>query len=232
LVLLGGGLAVFELPFFAGNVVKVVDGGWVPLAVALTLFVIMTTWRRGRQQVVARVVLAEGSIDRLAKDLRSRGVVRVPGTAVFPHPSDETVPAALRANVERNNVLHKHVVIVSVRAQRLAHVATEDALKVRTVGSPSDGIAHVDLSYGFFDRPDIPGAVAKVIAAQPALAGADAADATYFLSRPSLEIGKTKGMAKWRKHLFLILARNAADPDQTYGLPPERTVTMGTALEL
>lgn len=231
-VVLGGVLAGVELPFFAGNIVKVVDGGWVPLAVALTLFVVMTTWRRGRQQVVARLVESEGSVDQLAGELRRRGVVRVPGTAVFPHPSDETAPAALRANLERNNVLHQQVVIVSVRARRLAHIDADEALAIRTVGERSDGIVHVELGYGFFDRPDIPAAVADAARREPALAGADVEHATYFLSRPSLSIGTAKGMARWRKHLFLLLARNAADPERTFGLPAERTVTMGTAIEI
>ena len=102
LVLMAAIFGGLEVAFFAGNMVKVVDGGWVPLGVAAAVFTVMTTWRHGRQRVVTRLVEAEGSLDDLLADLASRDVLRVPGTAIFPHPSDETVPLALRANVERN----------------------------------------------------------------------------------------------------------------------------------
>ena len=165
-----GGL---EVLFFAGNVVKVVDGGWVPLGVAAAVFTVMTTWRHGRQRLVTRLVEAEGTLDDLLADLARRDVLRVPGTAIFPHPSDETVPLALRANVERNNILHEHVIIVSAGASRLAHVAPEDQLRATNIGPAADDIVHLDLRYGFFDRPDIPTALAHAANREPALADAD-----------------------------------------------------------
>ena len=139
---------------------KVVDGGWVPLGIAAAVFTVMTTWRHGRQRVVTRLVEAEGTLDDLLADLARRDVLRVPGTAIFPHPSDETVPLALRANVERNNILHEHVIIVSAGASRLAHVGPEDQLRATDIGPTADGLVHLDLRYGFFDRPDIPTALA------------------------------------------------------------------------
>jgi len=224
-----GGL---EVPFFAGNVVKVVDGGWVPLGVAAAVFTVMTTWRHGRQRVVARLVEMEGSLDAFLAELASRDVLRVPGTAIFPHPSDETVPLALRANVERNNVLHEHVLIISAGASRLAHVAPEDRLRATNIGPAAAGMVHLDLRYGFFDRPDIPTALSHAATSEPALADADLDNATYFLSRASLALGRSHGMAMWRKHLFLLLAHNAANPGHTFALPPKRTIVMGSEIEI
>jgi KUP system potassium uptake protein len=224
--------AGLEVPFFAGNVVKIVDGGWVPLGIAAALFTVITTWRHGRQRVVTRLVEAEGSLDDLLAELASREVLRVPGTAVFPHSSDETVPLALRANVERNNVLHEHVIIISAGASRLAHVPREDQLLATDIGPAADGIVHLDLRYGFFDGPDIPTALAHAATSEPALADADLDNANYFLSRATLSLGRSRGMAMWRKHLFLLLARNAADPGHSFGLPPKRTVVMGTEIEI
>ncbi len=221
-----------EVAFFAGNVVKVLDGGWVPLGVAAAVFTVMTTWRHGRQRVVTRLVDAEGSLEDLFTDLARRDVLRVPGTAIFPHPSDETVPLALRANVERNNILHEHVIIVSAGASRLAHVAPEDQLQATDVGPLSEGVVHLGLRYGFFDRPDIPTALAHAASREPALADADLDNATYFLSRATLAAGRSHGMARWRKHLFLFLAHNAANPGHTFALPPKRTVVMGTEIEI
>jgi KUP system potassium uptake protein len=156
----------------------------------------------------------------LLADLAGRDVLRVPGTAIFPHPSDETVPLALRSNVERNNILHEHVIIISAGASRLAHVAPEDQLRATNIGPAADGIVHLDLRYGFFDQPDIPTALAHAATSEPALADADLDNATYFLSRASLALGRSHGMAMWRKHLFLLLAHNAANPGHTFALPP------------
>ena len=211
---------------------KIVDGGWVPLGIAAAIFVIMTTWRHGRQRVVTRLVEAEGTLDDLLADLARRDVLRVPGTAIFPHPSDETVPLALRVNVERDNILHEHVIIVSAGAGRLAHVARGDRLRATNIGPTANGLVHLDLRYGFFDRPDIPAALAHAAGREPALADADLDNATYFLSRASLALGRSKGMAMWRKHLFLLLARNAASPGHTFALPPNRTVVMGAEIEI
>ena len=232
LVLMTAVFAGLEIPFFAGNIVKVVDGGWVPLGVAAAVFTVMTTWRHGRQRVVSRLVEAEGSLDDLLADLASRDVLRVPVTAIFPHPSDETVPLALRANVERNNILHEHVIIISAGASRLAHVAPEDQLRATNIGPAADGIVHLDLRYGFFDRPDIPTALTHAATSEPALADADLDNATYFLSRATLALGRSHGMAMWRKHLFLLLAHNAANPGHTFALPPKRTIVMGSEIEI
>lgn len=224
-----GGL---ELAFFGGNIVKIVDGGWAPVGVATVLFVVMTTWRRGRQRVVARLVATEGSLDDLRVELSRRSVVRVPGTAVFPHPSEETVPMALRTNLERNNLLHEHVVIVSAGARRLAHVPADEQLKAAAGAPVDDGIVRLELRYGFFDRPDMPAALAGAASAGGILEGIDVADATYFLSRATLHEGAEAGMASWRKHLFLLLARNAADPGHVFALPPERTIVMGSQIDI
>ena len=156
----------------------------------------------------------------------------MPGTAIFPHSSDETVPLALRANVERNNILHKHVIIISAGASQLAHVAPEDQVRATHVGPAADGIVHLDLRYGFVDRPDIPSALARAATREPALADADLDNATYFLSRASLALGRSRGMALWRKHLFLLLARNAANPGHTFALPPKRTIIMGSEIDI
>ena len=227
-VLFGG----LELSFFSGNIVKVVDGGWVPLVVAALLFTVMTTWHRGRGLVTARRVEAEGSVADFLAELTARDVLRVPGTAIFPHPSDETVPLALRANVEQNKILHEHVVIVSAQARRSAHVPSDDQLRATNIGPSADGIVHLDLRYGFFDRPDIPAALAHAANTEPALADADLDEATYFVSRASLTRGHSRGMATWRKRLFIVLAHNAADPGRAFALPPHRTVMMGTEIEL
>ena len=113
-----------ELTFLAANLTKIVHGGWLPLLVAAVVVTVMTTWQRGRRIVTARRVELEGPLPDFVEELQRRRIPRVPGTAVFPHPTKETAPLALRANVEFNHVLHERVVIVSVQSENVPHVPT------------------------------------------------------------------------------------------------------------
>ena len=106
-----GGL---ELAFLAGNLSKVLNGGWVPLLIAAAVITVMTTWRRGRQLVQEDRKTKEGSLAEFIEDVRAQNLPRVPGIAIFPHPNKDSTPLALRANVKHNHVLHEHVIIVSV----------------------------------------------------------------------------------------------------------------------
>ncbi|HET9690843.1 MAG TPA: KUP/HAK/KT family potassium transporter, partial [Acidimicrobiales bacterium] len=233
LVSIGVVFGALELAFFAGNVVKVVDGGYVPLGIGAVLFVVMTTWNRGRELVVARRLEAEGSLADFLADLSTPDVVRVPGTAIFTHASDQTVPMALRVMLDRTGVLHENVVIVSARAQRVAHVPPDEQLRPTHPELAAEGVRHLHLDYGFSDHPDIPAALARA-ARTPGLdlGGADLDDATYVVSHATLSRGGRGGMAGWRKRLFIALAHNATDPSRTFGLPSHQTVLMGIEIEL
>lgn len=230
--LLGLVLLGLELVFFAGNVLKVVSGGWLPLGVAVVLLTIMTTWRRGRLRVTARRVEAEGPLADFIARVHRLDPARTPGTAIFPHPTMETAPLALRANLEHNGVLHERVVILSAEPRAVARVPAGEQLVVDDLGSPSDGIVHLAVRYGFFDRLDLPASLAAAAEREPLLAGVDVAHASWFVSRATLSRGPDPAMAAWRKRLFISLAHNAADPAQTFGLPADRTVVMGTRLEI
>ena len=223
-----GGL---DLTFFAGNLAKIVDGGWLPVSVAIVLAVVMTTWLAGRERVRARRLEAEGDLATLVERVTA-GVPRVEGTAVFPHPDAATSPLALRALLEHAGVLHTHVVIVSAEARNVPHVDPDDAISVDDLEDPDDGIVHVTVRYGFFDAPDIPAALERARATHPELAGLDCACASYFLSRASLRRSAAPGMAPWRKRLFIALAHNAADPAEVFRLPTDRTVVMGGVIDV
>jgi KUP system potassium uptake protein len=155
----------------------------------------------------------------------------VPGTAVFPHPSKETTPLALRANVRFNHVLHEHVLIVSVRSENVPHVPIEDRIIVDELGYSDDGIVHLEIRFGFQDEQDIPAMIKQSIGASTEL-NLDAEQASYFLSRLAIERGNQPGMATWRKRLFIGLAHNAASPASYFCLPDDRTVVMGARVEL
>jgi KUP system potassium uptake protein len=232
LVLAGAVFGGTEVLFLSANLTKVTHGGWLPLVIALVVFTVMTTWQRGRHAVTANRVTREGSLAEFLDTVQRDGVQRVPGTAVFPHPTKDTTPLALRANVERNCVLHERVIIISAHARTTPHVAADDALTVDHLGSEADGVVHVTLQYGFFDRPDIPRALAHLQAADHPEVDVDPSTASYFVSRATLRAGPGSGWRRWRKRLFIVLARNAADPASVFALPADRTVVMGSEIEV
>jgi KUP system potassium uptake protein len=227
-VLFGG----VELAFFSGNVVKILHGGWLPLLIALTVFTLMTTWQAGRRIVVTERVELEGPLQDFVDHLRDTGIVRVPGTAVFPHPTKDTTPLALRANLQHNHVLHERVVIISARAATEPVVAPDRRLQIDDLGYTDDGIFHVTFHHGFSESPDIPAALQQAEEEGRLESGIDLETASYFVSRASLQQTRNPGMVRWRKKLFVGLAHNATNPADYFGLPMDRTVVMGTHLEL
>jgi len=225
-----GGL---ELTFLAGNLSKIVNGGWVPLLIAAAVIMIMTTWRRGRQLVQNDRRKKEGSLSRFIEDVRAQALPRVPGIAIFPHPNKDSTPLALRANVKHNHVLHEHVVIVSVITARVPHVSASAAFTYDDLGYSDDGIEHLTIRFGFSDKPDIPRALRAACRAKVLpLNAADFKNASYFISRGAIRTTRTHGMVPWRRSLFVALAHNAADPAARFGLPALRTVTMGSDVEI
>ncbi len=228
-------IAVFfggvELMFFSANLTKVVHGGWLPLVIGALVVTVMTTWQRGRELVTARRVDLEGPLSDFVEQLRTHPVDRVPGIAVFPHPTKETVPLALRANVEFNHVLHEHVVIVSMLSQNIPHVPRGQRLEVDPLGYGDDGIVHVSARFGFQDEQDIPAVLRDALLLTDEL-DFDPDAALFFLSRIVIERGTRGGLMKWRKRLFVALAHNAATPAAYFKLPDSKTIVMGSQVEL
>jgi KUP system potassium uptake protein len=232
LVLTGVVIGGTELVYFAANLTKIVSGGWLPLLVAAFVVTVMTTWQRGRRLVTSRRTAMEGSLRDFVEAL-PEGTVRVPGTAVFPHPTDETAPLALRANVEFNHVLHEQNVIVSLVPTTVPHVPRDQRLTIDDLGHGDDGIVHISARFGFQDPQDLPDVLRQARELSPELSErTDPETASYYLSRISIERGDGPGMSEWRKRLFVGLAHNAASPSVSFKLPIHRTVVMGSRLEL
>ena len=221
-----------ELSFLGANLTKVLSGGWLPLLIAATVALLMTTWRKGREITVRNRTAAEGSLQDFIEKVRKHQITRVRGTGVFPHPTKDTTPLALRANVEHNHVLHRQVLIVSVRPEGVPHVKPSDQLTADDLGYSDDGIMHLTVRYGFFDTPDLPAAVEKAAAEGLLPSEVDTDDVSYFLSRGALRRTDGAGMSRWRKQLFIVLAHNAGDPAEIFALPRSRTVIMGSDVDV
>ena len=223
-----------DLAFFFANLTKIVHGGWFPIVIALTVFTILMTWQRGRAIVTRNRMLAEGSLTAFINELDARDppVARVPGCAIFLNASPDTTPLALRHNVMHNHVLHERVVIVTVDAKRVPHVAAADRIQIDDLGDPYDGILLLRARFGFQDVIDVPAALRLAVAGGGEAAGIDVDDASYFLSRITITETDAPGMARWRKRLFVALSRNAASPAEYFGLPEDRVIALGSHVDV
>ncbi|QRP50908.1 potassium transporter Kup [Amycolatopsis sp. FDAARGOS 1241] len=226
-------LLVVDLLFVAANLTKFVHGGWLPLLIGITAFTIMTTWQRGREIVTAERARAEGSLRQFVDSLRdgSAGTSVVPGTAVFLNRGDETAPLAMRANAEHNHVRHAHAVILSIETEPVPRIAPENRLVVNDLGYADDGITHVTAKFGYLETPVVPRALATLDpSATEGRLNLD--EASYFLSKIELQRGSEKTMADWRKRLFIATSHITADAAEYFGLPRDRTVIMGSHIEV
>jgi KUP system potassium uptake protein len=192
----------------------------------------MITWQRGRGLVTARRESMDGSLQHFVDDLTShpsRAQV-VHGTAIFLN-RGRTAPWALRANVEHNHVRHAHVAVVSVETETIPRVSETERVKVAHLGHGRDGITHVTVRFGYTETPDIPAALGT-LSPEDTEGRLDLENATYFLSHIELRQGDEPGMATWRKRLFIATAHITADAAEHFGLPRDRTILLGSHIEV
>jgi KUP system potassium uptake protein len=232
-VVLGVVFGAIELTYFAANLTKVAHGGWLTLLIALGVFTVMLTWQHGRVIVTARRHELEGPLPAFIDKCHAGAVTRVPGTAVFPHPSKDTTPLALRANLQLNHVLHERVVLLEGRTEHVPHVPWEERLTIDDLGDPTDGIVQITARFGFQDATDFPEVLRRAAALGTGeLRGLDPDDASFFVSRINLRRTALPGMSTWRKVLFISLAHNAASQTEFLQLPDDRTVVMSSQVDL
>ncbi|WP_083913673.1 potassium transporter Kup [Nocardia concava] len=226
-------LLIVDLLFFTANLTKLVHGAWLPLLIALIAFTIMTTWQRGREVVTAEREQREGSLSAFVDRLRNGGspVTTVPGTAVFLNRGKETAPLAMRANVEHNHVRHAQVVILTIHTEPIPRVPVAQRISLDHLGYADDGIIHVTATYGYMETPDVPAALRLLDPAETEGA-LDLARASFFLSKIELRTGDAPTMARWRKRLFIATSHITADAAEYFALPRDRTVTMGSWIEV
>jgi KUP system potassium uptake protein len=224
-----GILVVFltiDLAFFGANALKVMQGGWVTLAVALALFTLMTTWKTGRRLLAERLTARAIPIEDFIASVAELKPARVPGTAVFMTAQPVGTPPALAHNVRYNKVLHENVVILTVSTAQQPHVAPADRVTVKPLGHE---MFDVRMQYGFMEDPDVPRALLQARSQGLPL---DFDDLTYFLGRETIIVTRSKGMAIWREKLFVLMARNAMRATAFFRLPPERVVELGVQVEM
>jgi KUP system potassium uptake protein len=234
LVVIGSsGLLLVDFLFLAANLTKLVHGAWLPLLIALVVFTIMTTWQHGRGLVTQRREEDEGSLQEFVDELHGRdpALLRVPGTAVFLNRGRRTAPLAMRANVEHNHALHEHVVIMSIETMPVPRVPEAERLEIDDLGYDDDGICHVAARFGYMERQDVP-AVLRLCAEAGLECPIEVDEASYFLSTIDLHAGDAPTMARWRKKLFIATSTITADAAESFNLPRDRMLIIGSTVEL
>ena len=216
---------VVDMAYFGANLLKVPQGGWVPLVIGLIIFTLLTSWSRGR--ALMRASMAEGAIpiEVFAKSAHS-SATRVPGTAIFMASSASGVPSALLHNIKHNKVLHERVVILTVAIQDVPYVDDADRCSVKDLGQ---GFFRMSLRYGFLEETDVPAALARAdVCGGPFTM----MKTSFFLSRQTLLPSAKPGMALWREKLFAWMLRNAASAMEFFRLPTNRVVELGSQVEI
>ena len=212
-------LLTLDIGLFAASATKFLDGGWLPVTVAVLLIVVFATWHRGRQLMLSKVGAEAMSVELFLE--RTDKVHSVPGTAIYLTTLRDGVPPALLHNLKANHVRHERIVLVTVETALTPYVAPDRRVQAAELGG---GISRVLVRYGFFESPDVPAALDGV-------EGVDAR-ATYFLSRQTLVPTKKPGMARWREQLFAAMVRNAEQPMTFFRLPINRVVELGSQVEI
>jgi KUP system potassium uptake protein len=237
-VLGGAGiLLVIDLLFFAANLTKLTHGAWLPLLIGIIAFTVFITWQQGRELVTHKRNEEEGRLREFIDQLHAMKppLPRVPGTSVFLNRGKTTTPLALRANVEHNEILHDNVIILSIETMPVPHVPESERLKVDDLGYTQDNIIHVAASFGYMDKTNVPALLTLLhhteIDGSPVWDGSHER-LSYFVSRIELVPGPAPGMSRWRKRLFIATSRITADAAEYFRLPRDRTVSMGSRIEL
>jgi len=210
-----------------------VHGAWLPLLIAVAVFTVLTTWQKGRELVTRQRQHDEGPLQAFIDQLHAMKppLPRVPGTAIFLNRGKATAPLALRANVEHNKILHEHVVILAIETKPVPHIPDAERLTVDSLGHKDDRITHVTARFGYMDQQNVP-ELLPLIRKAGAEGPLDGDTLSYFLSTIEVRRGSTPGMSRWRKRLFVATSRLTADAAESFQLPRDRTLIMGSRIEL
>src|SRR6266516_2538708 len=217
---------VVDMTFFAANLLKLLEGAWVPLLFGFTVAITIWTWRRGAAILTMKTRRIEVPLKDLIKSLEKRPPHIVKGTAVFLTSDPNFVPTALLHNLKHNKVLHEHNVILTIETAQTPRVNPVERVKMETI---SDKFATVRLRFGFMESPNVPKAlvIARKLGWQ-----FDIMSTSFFVSRRSLKPSSQSGMPLWQDHLFIALSRSANDATDYFQIPTGRVVEVGTQVTI
>ena len=219
-------LVFIDTTFLAANLMKVVQGAWVPLVFGASIVILIVTWRRGTTLLAGKTRRTEVPLAALIKSLEKKAPHVVPGTAIFLTSDPESAPTALLHNLKHNTVLHEHNVVLTIKTADTPRVSDESRV---TMTQLSPLFSLVELRFGFMETPNVPNALA--IARKKGWQF-DIMSTSFFLSRRSLKPAAHSGMPRWQDRLFITLARSASDATDFFHIPTGRVVEVGTQVTI
>lgn len=221
-----GMFLVVDLTFFSANLIKLAHGGWFPLLIGAVIVGVMTSWYAGAEAVRRHHVGLNVPLAEFLQSLSQRGIVRVPGTAVFLARDDKGAPPTLVHYVSHSRALHNHVILLTIQTERVPRVLDSERIAVEHLSS---GFIRVMARYGFMESPS----VGRVLTSAEQLGlPVDADVATVFVGHSSVQPTGNAPLAHWRKRLFAFMNRNAQPAALYYGLTPEQVIEIGVRLEI
>lgn len=218
---------IMDFAFFCANLMKIKDGGWLSLAVAVSAMFIMITWDDGRRLLRDRIMSAALSMKDFLADVIMIKPTRVPATAVFLAGNAAGVPRTLLHNYKHNMILHQRIVIMTVVTEDVPYIDEAQRIEITDIGN---GFFRLILRYGFSETPDVPAAMSGISVAGT---GFNPLQTTYFLGRETLIVSQQKGpLSRLRKGVFAFLSRNACDASKFYHIPSNRVIEVGIQVDL
>ncbi len=215
-----------DISYFSANAIKIEHGGWFPLVLGLIVFVIMTTWRRGRELVMRELKQSGLALDPFIASVIAHPPLRVPGTAIFLTANVHAVPNALLHNLKHNKVLHDRNILLTVEVLEAPSAEYNERTEITALGHE---FFRLILRFGFAEDPDIPAALQSCSVKG---LGFDMMDTTFFVSRETVVATDRHGMPLWRDSLFAFLARNASSATAFFRIPGNRLIELGTQRDL
>ncbi|MDR3385450.1 MAG: potassium transporter Kup [Rudaea sp.] len=225
-VLAGAVFLVIDISFFSANAIKIEHGGWFPLVLGLIVFVVMTTWRRGRDLVLRELKQSGLALEPFIASVIAHPPLRVPGTAIFLTANANAVPNALLHNLKHNKVLHERNVLMTVETLEVPIAEYGERTEITALGHE---FYRLVTRFGFAEDPDIPAALVRCEAKGM---GFEMMDTTFFISRETVVATDRPGMPLWRDKLFAFLARNASSATAFFRIPGNRLIELGTQVEI
>ncbi len=213
-----------DLAFFSANVIKIEQGGWFPLLVAVLVFFLMTTWRKGVTRLRTRIFDQLVPLEDFFELMRIERPARVPGTAVFMTSATEGAPPALMQSLYHNRAVHKHAILMTIKIEEVPYISEEERVSVQTL---EHGFHRIIARYGFMETPNIPALLARDDTPTPPIE-----HTTFYLGRETIVPEGRHGMSVWRTKLFAMLARNALPANAFFEVPPSRVLEVGAQIEL
>jgi KUP system potassium uptake protein len=216
---------IVDIAYFTANLTKVPDGGWVPLLIGVLIFILLTTWAKGRKLMIERMNEATMPVSIFIKSAAG-SAARVPGTAVFMTTTPDGIPHALLHNLKHNKVLHERVMLLTVKIEDVPYVEEGKRFEMKDLGS---GFYRLIVRFGFMQETDVPAALQRVETCGPQF---KMMDTSFFLARQTLIASARPGMAVWREKLFAWMLRNAESAMEFFKLPTNRVVELGSQVEI